>query len=418
MKADIITIGDEILIGHILDSNSFWLASQLDKNGISVRKISTISDSKSQIIETIKSSLKKSDLIVLTGGLGPTNDDVTKHALCKFFDDELILNQDVLDDINKLFIKKNRVVNNICKNQALVPSKSNIIRNKNGTAPAIWFSQNKKIVVSLPGVTFEMKSLMIQFLDFLKHHIDLPKILHKVIVFNGIFESQLAELIKPWEEKLPKELKLAYLPSKGIVKLRLTAKGSDEQKLNKIIEDQLQFLYDLAGKYLSLSQKFKKEEIVGFLLKKYNKTLSIAESCTGGNISRKIVLVPGCSNYFKGSVVSYHNKIKENILEVDKNIISKYGVVSEEVVREMSSQVMRKFKTDYSVATSGYAGSENNLNNKNKNIGVVCISVGSNLSVFSSTYKFEGSREEIINDATEMSLKILLEKIESEHTNK
>ena len=196
MKADIITIGDEILIGHILDSNSFWLSSELDKNGISVRKISTISDSKSQIIETIKSSLKKSDLIILTGGLGPTNDDVTKHALCKFFDDELILNKDVLDDINKLFIKKNRVVNNICKNQALVPSKSNIIRNKNGTAPAIWFSQNKKIVVSLPGVPFEMKSLMIQFLDFLKHQIDLPKILHKVIVFNGIFESQLAEIQK------------------------------------------------------------------------------------------------------------------------------------------------------------------------------------------------------------------------------
>lgn len=411
MTADIITIGDEILIGQIVDTNSTWIANQLESVGVQVRQITSISDEKEHILSTLEASLKASDLVILTGGLGPTNDDITKHALCEFFQDELVMDERVLNDVQTLFAKFGRRMNLLNEQQAMIPSKCRVFRNTKGTAPGMCFEKEEKMVLSLPGVPFEMKHLMQEFIPFLQDKYHLPHIIHQLVVLRGIVESHLAELLEEWELAIPKEIKLAYLPSKGYIKLRLTARGSDRLFLEKAIKEQLEKLRQIAGEYFCVFQVLKNESIIAELLKKNNSTLATAESCTGGNIAHRITSIAGSSAYFKGSVVAYSEEVKRAQLGVSLETIALHHVVSEEVVKEMAQGVKNKLGVDYALATSGIAGPDGG--EKNKPVGTVCIALATPFQTIAQTYYFTGSRCEVIEKATEKALWMLKESLEN-----
>lgn len=411
MQADIITIGDEILIGQTLDTNSKWIANQLEETGVKVRQITSISDEKDHIISSLDSALKSSELVILTGGLGPTNDDVTKHALCEFFQDKLVFSSEVFDDIKALFIKRNRRINFHNEQQAMVPAQCQLLRNSIGTAPGMYFEKNRKLVLSLPGVPYEMKHLMLEFLPFLQQQFQLPYIIHHLVFLRGIVESHLAELIEPWEEALPQVIKLAYLPSIGVIKLRLTARGNDKDLLQYIINEQIENLRNIAGKYFCPYQNIKTEFIVGELLKIYKATLATAESCTGGKIASRITSVAGSSNYFKGAIVAYSADIKMTELGVQSTTIDRNHIVSKKVVVEMAQGVRSKLNVDYGLATSGIAGpsgAEEDLP-----IGTVCVALATPSNTLAETFYFNGSREEVIDRATEKALLMLKETLEN-----
>jgi nicotinamide-nucleotide amidase len=405
MRADIITIGDEILIGQTIDTNSAWIGDFLESNGIQVVEISTISDKKEHIVSALNNSLKHSDFIFITGGLGPTKDDITKQTLCEFFGDKLVLNQDVLNDIKAYFELRNRVVNDFTELQALVPSKCKVIRNRKGTAPGMWFEQDCKVVVSMPGVPYEMKSMMQLVLHKLKENFSLLEIIHKTVYTRGIIESHLAELIVDWENDLPKEIKLAYLPSASCLMLRFTARGSDRAYIEALIDENIDSLKTIIGPYFSKYQKRLNEEVVGQIMKDTNSTLSVAESCTGGNIAKMLTSVSGSSSYFKGSVVAYSKAIKEDILGVKAETISKYGVVSEEVVREMAQCSQKLFSSDFAISTSGLAELNDSEGVKG---GTICIAVATPLNVYSQTVAYNTGRDTNIVRASNAALNFLI----------
>lgn len=405
MRADIITIGDEILIGQTIDTNSAWIGDFLESNGIQVVEISTISDKKEHIVSALNNSLKHSDFIFITGGLGPTKDDITKQTLCEFFGDKLVLNQDVLNDIKAYFELRNRVVNDFTELQALVPSKCKVIRNRKGTAPGMWFEQDGKVVVSMPGVPYEMKSMMQLVLHKLKENFSLLEIIHKTVYTRGIIESHLAELIVDWENDLPKEIKLAYLPSASCLMLRFTARGSDRAYIEALIDENIDSLKTIIGPYFSKYQKRLNEEVVGQIMKDTNSTLSVAESCTGGNIAKMLTSVSGSSSYFKGSVVAYSKAIKEGILGVKAETISKYGVVSEEVVREMAQCSQKLFSSDFAISTSGLAELNDSEGVKG---GTICIAVATPLNVYSQTVAYNTGRDTNIVRASNAALNFLI----------
>ena len=405
MRADIITIGDEILIGQTIDTNSAWIGDFLESNGIQVVEISTISDKKEHIVSVLNNSLKHSDFIFITGGLGPTKDDITKQTLCEFFGDKLVLNQDVLNDIKAYFELRNRVVNDFTELQALVPSKCKVIRNRKGTAPGMWFEQDGKVVVSMPGVPYEMKSMMQLVLHKLKENFSLLEIIHKTVYTRGIIESHLAELIVDWENDLPKEIKLAYLPSASCLMLRFTARGSDRAYIEALIDENIDGLKTIIGPYFSKYQKRLNEEVVGQIMKDTNSTLSVAESCTGGNIAKMLTSVSGSSSYFKGSVVAYSKAIKEDILGVKAETISKYGVVSEEVVREMAQCSQKLFSSDFAISTSGLAELNDSEGVKG---GTICIAVATPLNVYSQTVAYNTGRDTNIVRASNAALNFLI----------
>jgi nicotinamide-nucleotide amidase len=405
MRADIITIGDEILIGQTIDTNSAWIGDFLESNGIQVVEISTISDKKEHIVSVLNNSLKHSDFIFITGGLGPTKDDITKQTLCEFFGDKLVLNQDVLNDIKAYFELRNRVVNDFTELQALVPSKCKVIRNRKGTAPGMWFEQDGKVVVSMPGVPYEMKSMMQLVLHKLKENFSLLEIIHKTVYTRGIIESHLAELIVDWENDLPKEIKLAYLPSASCLMLRFTARGSDRAYIEALIDENIDSLKTIIGPYFSKYQKRLNEEVVGQIMKDTNSTLSVAESCTGGNIAKMLTSVSGSSSYFKGSVVAYSKAIKEDILGVKAETISKYGVVSEEVVREMAQCSQKLFSSDFAISTSGLAELNDSEGVKG---GTICIAVATPLNVYSQTVAYNTGRDTNIVRASNAALNFLI----------
>jgi nicotinamide-nucleotide amidase len=405
MRADIITIGDEILIGQTIDTNSAWIGDFLESNGIQVVEISTISDKKEHIVSALNNSLKHSDFIFITGGLGPTKDDITKQTLCEFFGDKLVLNQDVLNDIKAYFELRNRVVNDFTELQALVPSKCKVIRNRKGTAPGMWFEQDGKVVVSMPGVPYEMKSMMQLVLHKLKENFSLLEIIHKTVYTRGIIESHLAELIVDWENDLPKEIKLAYLPSASCLMLRFTARGSDRAYIEALIDENIDGLKTIIGPYFSKYQKRLNEEVVGQIMKDTNSTLSVAESCTGGNIAKMLTSVSGSSSYFKGSVVAYSKAIKEDILGVKAETISKYGVVSEEVVREMAQCSQKLFSSDFAISTSGLAELNDSEGVKG---GTICIAVATPLNVYSQTVAYNTGRDTNIVRASNAALNFLI----------
>ena len=405
MRADIITIGDEILIGQTIDTNSAWIGDFLESNGIQVLEISTISDKKEHIVSALNNSLKHSDFIFITGGLGPTKDDITKQTLCEFFGDKLVLNQDVLNDIKAYFELRNRVVNDFTELQALVPSKCKVIRNRKGTAPGMWFEQDGKVVVSMPGVPYEMKSMMQLVLHKLKENFSLLEIIHKTVYTRGIIESHLAELIVDWENDLPKEIKLAYLPSASCLMLRFTARGSDRAYIEALIDENIDSLKTIIGPYFSKYQKRLNEEVVGQIMKDTNSTLSVAESCTGGNIAKMLTSVSGSSSYFKGSVVAYSKAIKEDILGLKAETISKYGVVSEEVVREMAQCSQKLFSSDFAISTSGLAELNDSEGVKG---GTICIAVATPLNVYSQTVAYNTGRDTNIVRASNAALNFLI----------
>lgn len=407
MRADIITIGDEILIGQIVDTNSAWMADFLESNGIKVRQITSVSDEPAHISSTLDHSMSSADLVLVTGGLGPTNDDVTKKTLCDYFKDELIFDDEVFKHVNDFFSKRNRRVNEYTKSQAMVPASCSVIKNDIGTAPGMWFDKNSAIVVSIPGVPEEMKQMMEKVLGLLKNKQTFPKIIHQTIYVRGIVESHLAEMIADWEAALPSVIKLAYLPSKGCLRLRFTAIGKDRNMMQSLIEDNIKSLKSIIGDLYSDHQTNCNEEIVGKLLKEKNLTISTAESCTGGNIAKILTSVSGSSIYFKGSLVAYSEDIKESVLGVNKDTIQKYGVVSEEVVAEMAVASKKLFKTDYSVATSGIAGPSGGTNLMP--VGTICVAVASREDVVTYTKTYNLGRIENIDECSkDILIKLLL----------
>ncbi len=392
MKAQIITIGDEILIGQITDTNSSWLAAELTLLGFSVDSMHSISDRLEAITQSVKNAMNEADLVIITGGLGPTNDDITKKTLCTIFNTELEFNPLIFSDVESFIVQRGSKMNDLNRDQALFPKSAKPLRNRQGTAPGIWFERAKKILISLPGVPWEMKSIFKEeAVPMLKNFFKLPAIYNQTVMITGMAESQLALRIENWEKQLPETVKLAYLPQPGIVRLRLGIKGENHEKLRKILNVEIEKLHKVIPENIFSDIEFKLEEIVGKLLKNSNKTLSTAESCTGGTIAKMITSIPGSSTYFKGSVVAYANEIKSGLLGVPVDMLEKHGAVSKEVVEQMALGARDRLNTDYSIATSGIAGPDGGTTDKP--VGLVWIAVTGPQGVKSQQLLFGKERD-------------------------
>ena len=404
MKAEIITIGDEILIGQIIDTNSSWIADQLVSNGIECIKITTVADQKSSILNTIINST--ADLIIMTGGLGPTKDDITKTVLCDFFKDQLIVNPKVLNDISQFFERKKRTkIIDLNKDQALVPSKARVIRNMMGTAPGLWFNQKGANLLALPGVPYEMKRLFKDFLELFRNENKLRIIVNKTIYIKNIPESQIADIIKEWENTLNKDIKLAYLPRPGLVRLRLSTIGNDEIKQNKLINSELEKLKE----YIEFNEsEINLNQLVHDKFIKSDFTLSVAESCSSGIIASELTSNAGSSKYFSGGIIAYSDKIKQDILDIDKEIIKKQSSVCSDVAKLMVENVAKKFSSDFSISTTGYASPSND---NNITAGKVFIGIKTPNSLFVEEFLFSGDRKIIIQQVKDKALELLLNEI-------
>jgi len=416
MQAEIITIGDEILIGQIVDTNSAWMAQALNMAGIAVKQISSVSDSSEHILKAIEEAKGRADIVLITGGLGPTNDDITKKTLCNYFNTKLRFDEEVYKDVEFLFSSRGYEITPVNRAQAEVPENCIAIRNKNGTAPGMWFDQGNKIFVSMPGVPYEMKGIMTEYvIPQLKKKFKLPAIVHKTILTQGIGESFLADKIKEWEGSLKEEdIGLAYLPSPSMVKLRLSVSGKDKEKLNVAVDRKIEELKKIIPQYIYGYETYGEEsetleKIVGKLLTEKKQTLSIAESCTGGYISHLITKVPGCSSYFEGSFVSYSYGIKEAELNVKLKTLQQYGAVSKQVVEQMANGVRQRFKTDYSIAASGIAGPGGGTTDKP--VGTVWIAVASKNGVITEKCQFGNNRERNIHRSAIAALNMLRKEI-------
>ncbi len=381
--ASIITIGDELLIGQVIDTNSAWIAQELNKAGIFVKRRVAVGDNENDIRIALDEESQHVDIILITGGLGPTSDDITKPLLCKYFNGKMIVNEDALQNVKYLFEKVfKRPVTEVNLKQAEVPDVCTVIQNKRGTAPGMWFVQRTsdgekkgKIFVSMPGVPNEMQGMMKTVIEKLKSRFELPVIVHKTLLTAGIGESMLAEQIKDFESALPSNIKLAYLPNYGMVRLRLTTSGYEKGIIEKEIETQFETLKFLAKEYLVTDEDEPMEKVIGKLLSARNETMSTAESCTGGYIAHLITSIPGSSKYFKGSVVSYDNEVKENVLNVSDETLQTFGAVSKETVKEMLKGALDVLKTNYAIAVSGIMGPDGG--SAEKPVGTVWIAVGS-----------------------------------------
>lgn len=357
VKAEIIAIGDELLYGQVIDTNSHWISQELDKIGVKVVNRSTVGDDRISILEAFRISEQRANIILITGGLGPTNDDLTKPVLAEYFNCEVTLVPEALEDIRLFFEKRGKALTPINELQAHLPSKCTYIPNKAGTAPGMWFEENGTLWMSMPGVPHEMKKLMKAFvLPELKRRFELPVVYHKVIKTVGIGESWLADILKDWEKNLPDNIKLAYLPSLGEVKLRLTAFGEDLSSLVMQVAEQIEKSVPLIRPYVYGYDTETLQEAVGLLLKNKNKTVALAESCTGGYVSHLITSIAGSSAYFNGAVIPYHNQFKHTELGVKMGTLETKGAVSEETVKEMARNVREKFNADFGLSTSGIAG--------------------------------------------------------------
>jgi len=374
--AEVITIGDEILYGQITDTNTQWISSELDKIGIKTIRKSSVGDQKNEITKILKESLDRANIILITGGLGPTKDDITKTTLAEFFNDHLVINKEAELFVKNFFEKRGRPFTEINRQQAALPSKCTYLPNATGTAPGMWFEHEGKVIVSMPGVPIEMKYLInTEVIPRLKLYFKTPIIYHKIIRTIGIGESFLAEKIAEWEDQLPPQIKLAYLPSYGQVKLRLTGVGEDETTLVNEINKEIDKLSPLIKEFIYSFDNFDLEHVVAKLLNDQKSTLSIAESCTGGYLSHLITAMPGCSSFFMGSVVSYSNEAKMNVLKVKQETLTNFGAVSEETVGEMASGVRKLMGTTYGIATSGIAGPDGGT--AEKPVGTIGIAVSS-----------------------------------------
>ncbi|WP_268847375.1 CinA family nicotinamide mononucleotide deamidase-related protein [Flavobacterium aestivum] len=412
MKATIITIGDEILIGQIVDTNSAFIAKALDRIGVEINEIISISDSKEHILNTFSKLQNTVDLVIVTGGLGPTKDDVTKKTFCDYFEDELVVDKEVLAHVTELiegFFK--RKITQINKDQALVPSKCTVLHNKMGTAPGMWMKKENTVFVSLPGVPYEMAYLIEnEVVPKVIKEYKRPYIIHKTILTYGQGESIVAERIEEWEDSLPEFLKLAYLPSPGKLRLRLSARGTDKVKLEKAIEGYVCSLDAIISDIIVGYEEDETIEVVlGRLLTQQNKTLATAESCTGGKIAQTLTAVPGASKYFKGSVVSYDASVKIDVLGLSESLIEEHAVVSAAVASAMALSVKKIMKTDYAIATTGNAGPTKEEGDAE--IGTVFIALATPNGVIVEEFNFGQPRDKVIDRAVVKSLEILQKEI-------
>ena len=412
MKATIITIGDEILIGQIVDTNSAFIAKSLDKIGVEVNEMISITDDKNHILDTFTKLQNNVDLVLITGGLGPTKDDVTKKTFCDYFEDELIVDQKVLEHVTELIEGIfQRPINQMNKDQALVPSKCTILHNAVGTAPGMWMKKENTVYVSLPGVPYEMKYLVEnEIIPKVVREYERPYILHKTVLTHGQGESLVAERIEDWENNLPEFIKLAYLPAPGRVRLRLSARGKDKGFLERALEEYLASLDAIINDIIVGYEEANTIEVVlGELFTKQQKTIATAESCTGGSIASLLSSVPGSSAYFRGSVVSYATDVKIDLLNIPPELITEFSVVSAEVASAMALSVKKLMKTDYAIATTGNAGPSKG--DSNAEIGAVFIAVATPNDVIVEEFNFGQPREKVIDRALYKSLEMLYKEI-------
>lgn len=412
MNAELLTIGNEILIGQIVNTNSVWMAQQLNEAGISVVHMSSVPDEKTAILKAFEDAGKRARLVLITGGLGPTKDDITKATFCEFFNTHLVVNEEVLSDVNGFFTKRGRELTAINKKQAEVPEGCRVIRNKNGTAPGMWMEKNNTIYVSMPGVPFEMKAMVTNdILPELKKRFTLPFIYHKTILTQGIGESNLAELISDWEDALAaKQIGLAYLPSPGMVRLRLSSTGLSEEELKSRVEEAASEVHPLIEKYIYGYEEYGKEQptmeaILGALLKERGLKLCLAESCTGGYISHLITSVAGSSAYYNGGVIPYHNEFKHELLRVDESVFATVGAVSKECVEAMAKEAMVTFKANAAIAVSGIAGPGGGTDDKP--VGTVWIAAALNDTLISRHFIFGDNRQRNIHMTATTGMNLL-----------
>jgi nicotinamide-nucleotide amidase len=412
MKATIVTIGDEILIGQIVDTNSGFIAKSLDKIGVQINEMISISDDKQHILDTFKSLQNKVDLVVITGGLGPTKDDITKHTFCEYFNDTLVVNKEVETHVIELIeTVMKRPASQMNKDQALVPSKCEVLFNKVGTAPGMWMKRENTVYISLPGVPYEMKYIVEnEIIPKVVKEYQRPYILHKTIMTYGQGESLVAERIEDWENNLPDFIKLAYLPAPGRVRLRLTARGTNKEILEKAIEENVKSLAEIIGDIIvGFDENETIELVLGRQLTKIGKTISTAESCTGGKIAEVLTSVSGASNYFRGSVVSYATDTKVSVLGVSQDVINQYSVVSSQVAKEMALGIQKLMKTDYAIATTGNAGPSKG--DADATVGTIFIALATPSDVIVEEFNFGQPREKVIDRAVNKAFEMVQKEI-------
>lgn len=406
MKAEIITIGDEILIGQIVDTNSAWMGQQLNLLGIEVYQVTSVHDDREHILKALAEAEQNADLVLITGGLGPTRDDITKNCLCEYFDTKLVFHPEVLDHVRSLLSSRNVVINQLNQDQALLPASCTVLHNSAGTASGMWFERNNTIFVSMPGVPFEMEAIMTEevFPRLIKLGIT-QSIVHKTVLTIGLPESMLAEKIEKWEDALPDFIKLAYLPSPMMVKLRLSGYGTNESAIKDEIDKQVKELLKIIPEAVFGFDNDNLGVALGRMLVESGKTLALAESCTGGSIAQFITSNAGSSAYFKGGVVAYSNEIKNKLLNVPTELIETYGAVSQQVAEAMAVGARNELDSDYSVATTGIAGPEGGSDEKP--VGTVWIAVAGPSGVTSKKYIFKHNRERNIIRSTHTALNLL-----------
>ena len=388
MFAELITIGDELLIGQVVDTNSAWMGRELNNIGIEVLRIVSVRDREEEILEAIDNAMKRVNIVLVTGGLGPTKDDITKQTLCKYFNTELIFSEEVFENVKRVLAGK-IPMNKLNKGQAMVPKNCTVINNPVGSASVSWFEKDGKVLVSMPGVPQEMTTVMAEsVLPKLHERFQTDVIMHQTFLVQHYPESVLAEKLEAWEVALPDCIKLAYLPKLGIIRMRLTGRGHDRKEVETLLNREKAKLETILGEDIFSEEDTPLEVIIGELLKKRKLTVSTAESCTGGSIAERLTSIAGSSEYFKGSIVAYSNEVKKDLLYVSSETLEKYGAVSEETVIEMVKGAMKTLKTDCAVATSGIAGPGGGT--PEKPVGTVWIAAGYKNEIH--TYKQETNR--------------------------
>jgi nicotinamide-nucleotide amidase len=412
MLAEIITIGDEILIGQIVDTNSAYISRELNKIGVQVYQITSVQDDRDHILEAFEAASKHVSLVIVTGGLGPTKDDITKQTFCDYFEDHLVENKDVVENIREIF-RKYQLNLPMLPNlqQTMVPSKATVLMNKQGTAPGMWMEKDGTVFVSLPGVPYEMRHLLQdEVLPRVAKAFSRPHIYHKTLLTYGLGETGVAERISAWEDALPPNIRLAYLPALGKVRLRLSSSGQDKAELIRSVDDQMDVLQELLSDIaVGFEEETSMVDQIGKLLTAQNRSLSVAESCTGGKIMTEITQSPGISSFFKGGVLPYETKLKTDILGVPKDLIEKYNVVSAEVVESMALQVCKLCGSDYSIATTGIAGPTKG--DGEDEVGTVFIAIASPKGIFSEKFQFGNDRFRVIEKATNKAFEMLRKEI-------
>ena len=409
MNVEIIVIGDELLIGQVTDTNSGWIARELNHIGWEVTEITTVRDRSREITDALNSSFGRVDVVLMTGGLGPTKDDITKQTLCDYFGGKLVFDESVFANVETIFRRRKLTMNESTRNQAYVPNVCTVIQNSVGTAPVMWFERNGKVLVSMPGVPTEMKTVMKEaVISRLREYFqDHSSILHRTCLVKDFTESRLSETLSDFEAQLPACIKLAYLPTPGVIRLRLTARGDEESYLQKIIDDEFFKLRTILGSHLFCGSDTTLAGALGSILAERGETLATAESCTGGNIAHEITRIAGSSVYFKGSVVAYSNEVKARVLNVSSETLSGFGAVSRETVLQMVSGVQRLLSSDCAIATSGIAGPGGG--SVEKPVGTVWIAVRYGERSEAECFCFEGDREQVIARATQSALLMLIQ---------